>query len=637
VVPESPIDVRTSVGVAQAVGTSGPAPPSTGPARMSASECRVKPAQAIDPSIADARWEHRIVRTLGRHSVGVAVGIGDRVVFELDGNTSRVPASNQKLLLTLALFDRLGPGHRIPTRAAAEQVAGETVRGDLWLIGRGDPSLTAAAPGYWGDLRSTTLAELAERIKRSGVVRVEGRVRGAMGYFAHDFDAPGWQPYVPDRYVQLPSAIVLSGNHIAGRHPERSAAAALTKQLERIGVAVSGSPGTGEAPPRLTTVAGVSSPPLRELAAFMNRSSNNFYAEVLGKLLGADLYGRPGTIRKGARAIEEWVGASGERAVARDSSGLSYGNRISPRSMVRLLGVAVTRPWIGDLRTGLPSAGEGTLRYRLQGLDVRAKTGSLFNGASTLSGWVRSERSGRWVAFSILGRDVPAAVADQVVRILSRARIHVAARRSLPGCPDEEPAQTRPGTTPSSGAANIAPSIVRWRHSTALGTHTSGRLLNAAQLPSEGTHFFTWDPVLKRSPNRGNRRFGSDRLIRIVLQVLKAYQLKHPGAPRVGIGDISRPNGGDFGPKFGGLGHSSHQNGLDVDIYYPRHDERERAPRAPVQIDRVLAQDLVDRFVRAGAQYVFVGPGTGLRGPPKIVQQLANHDDHLHVRLPAGR
>jgi hypothetical protein len=30
---------------------------------------------------------------------------------------------------------------------------------------------------------------------------------------------------------------------------------------------------------------------------------------------------------------------------------------------------------------------------------------------------------------------------------------------------------------------------------------------------------------------------------------------------------------------------------------------------------------------------VFVGPSLGLRGPPRVVQELAHHDDHLHVRI----
>jgi murein endopeptidase len=168
-----------------------------------------------------------------------------------------------------------------------------------------------------------------------------------------------------------------------------------------------------------------------------------------------------------------------------------------------------------------------------------------------------------------------------------------------------------------------------------VGRPDAGRLIHGVQLPAEGAHFFTWDPVLHRSPDRAWRRFGTDRLVRTLLRVVDAYAAAHPGAPRVGIGDLSRPHGGDFGPRFGGIGHVSHQNGLDADVLYPLRDRRERIPLAVDQIDLRLAQDLVDRFVAAGAELIFVGPNTGLRGPPGVVQMLPHHDNHLHVRLPA--
>ena len=170
--------------------------------------------------------------------------------------------------------------------------------------------------------------------------------------------------------------------------------------------------------------------------------------------------------------------------------------------------------------------------------------------------------------------------------------------------------------------------------SQSLGVYWDGRLANGVQLAAEGDAFFTWDPVRKHTPNRDWRRVGSDRLVRVLLRVLDEFAAAHPEAPRVGIGDLSRPRGGDFGPRFGGRGHASHQNGLDADVYYPRHDGRERAARLPGQVDRVLAQELVDRFVEAGARRVFVGPSLRLRGPSPVVQALPHHDDHLHVRLP---
>jgi murein endopeptidase len=177
------------------------------------------------------------------------------------------------------------------------------------------------------------------------------------------------------------------------------------------------------------------------------------------------------------------------------------------------------------------------------------------------------------------------------------------------------------------------PDTIRWRRSRALGLPFAGRLVRGVRLPSEGRDFFTWDPIRKRSPNRAWRRHGTDRLVRLVLRVLREHRRANPGAPRVGVGDLSRPRGGDFGRRFGGIGHASHQNGLDVDLYYPRRDRRERRPKHVSHIDRRLAQDLVDRFVRAGAVYVFVGPATGLREPRAVVQPLVNHDDHLHARI----
>jgi murein endopeptidase len=194
-------------------------------------------------------------------------------------------------------------------------------------------------------------------------------------------------------------------------------------------------------------------------------------------------------------------------------------------------------------------------------------------------------------------------------------------------------ASAPPSASASASGAAGQPPIV-WKRSHALGRPDAGRLVNGVQFPAEGPHFFTWDMVLHRSPNRGWRRYGTARLVRTVLRVINAYAAAHPNAPRVGVGDLSRPHGGDFGPQFGWIGHVSHQNGLDVDIWYPRRDGRERWPDRVSQIDRRLAQDLVNRFVQECAELVFVGPHTGLHGPAGVVQSLVHHDNHMHVRLP---
>ena len=207
-------------------------------------------------------------------------------------------------------------------------------------------------------------------------------------------------------------------------------------------------------------------------------------------------------------------------------------------------------------------------------------------------------------------------------------------RRALDaGRPDGRRAD--PGQRREAELARLEASIV-WRPSVAVGRPDRGRLVNGVRLPAEGRHFVTWDGPRRTSPNRSWRRWGTNRLVTMVLRVTAEYAAAHPRAPRVVVGDLSRRGGGDFGRRYGGDGHASHQNGLDVDIWYPRRDRLEVAPTTQASIDRALAQDLVDRFVAAGAEYVFVGPQTGLRGRrggAKVVRSWPNHDDHMHVRL----
>jgi murein endopeptidase len=171
----------------------------------------------------------------------------------------------------------------------------------------------------------------------------------------------------------------------------------------------------------------------------------------------------------------------------------------------------------------------------------------------------------------------------------------------------------------------------------AAATPAEGRLRQAVQLPADSFDFVTWDPVLKQTPNRSWRRWGTTKLVTTTEIVLRQYRDAHPDAPRVLVGDLSRRHGGFFGRRYGGLGHQSHQNGLDVDVYYPRADGLERTALRPAQVDRVLAQDLVDRFVDAGAVKVYVGPHVRLSGRRSVVTPLVYHDDHLHVRLSPRR
>lgn len=368
-------------------------------------ETSSSPTLAFEVTKAD--WMLRIDEIVGRHAVSISVAEDDVFLYRRADRTPRTPASNEKLLLAMASLDALGPEHRIPTRAAAETFKGGVVRGDLWILGRGDPLVGRSS-----------LGALADRLVDAGVERVTGGVRGATSFFRRDWYAPGWNDVARD-YVNRPTALTFEGNHEA--NPERQAAAALTTLLERRSVRVAGRPGAGTPPEGLQVLAEIDSRALRILLSKTLRPSWNFAAEVLGKALGAEVRGAPGTIAKGAATIQAWAAARGVQLTSFDSSGLSYDNRVTAAGLVELLGQAEGESWGGELRHALPTGGQGTLEHRLHDVRVRAKTGSL-EEISALSGWVYSERLEAWIEFSILCQGMPKSTAseieDRVVRVL---------------------------------------------------------------------------------------------------------------------------------------------------------------------------------------------------------------------------
>jgi D-alanyl-D-alanine carboxypeptidase len=384
------------------------------------------PAQAAEE--ASPRWHDRLDAIIGEGNAGVSVRLAGRYLYNHTAARRRVPASNQKLLVTMALFDATNERRGIPTFAAARTISGRRVEGHLWLLGRGDPTLTGG--GSYGDdlpFRPARLGLLAQRIKAAGITRITGSVKGARAHFGHDWWADGWRSYYPDLYAPLATALAYEGNLADGRHianPEIRAATSLTRKLRRIGVAVGEDPGVGDPPAGLRKVAAIRSEPVQRLVRYMNHKSSNYFAEMMGKKLAALTSENPGTIARGARATTRWAAAHGVSIQAADASGLSTQNRVAPRGLTRLLDDYASRPGPSGLRRTLATGGSGTLRDRLHGVRVHAKTGSL-PGRSALSGYVFLERRDRWAAFSILSRGMAKSSAvemeDRIVRLLTEA------------------------------------------------------------------------------------------------------------------------------------------------------------------------------------------------------------------------
>jgi serine-type D-Ala-D-Ala carboxypeptidase/endopeptidase (penicillin-binding protein 4) len=115
-----------------------------------------------------------------------------RTLFEENARKLLVPASNMKLYTVAAALDRLTPDFRFKTSvyAQARPDASGTVRGDLVVYGRGDPTFAASLNG--GDYFKA-INELAESIKASGVRRVEGDLVGDESYFTGAPQGFGWE------------------------------------------------------------------------------------------------------------------------------------------------------------------------------------------------------------------------------------------------------------------------------------------------------------------------------------------------------------------------------------------------------------------------------------------------------------
>ena len=350
----------------------------------------------------------RSMRAAGASSGAQVLDAGEgRVLYERRAGTPRILASNTKLFTTAAALGRLGPTATLPTRAlAAAAPSGGVLSGDLYLSGGGDPTFGSADYARRAG-SSASVEALAERVRAAGVTRVSGRVVGAEGLFDSRRGGPA-SGFATSRYVGPLSALSFNGGRAPGggflSSQSGFAAAQLDRALERRGVSVSGAPRTGSAPSGAAEVASVASPSLARLALLTNKPSDNFFAETLLKGLGARA-GSAGTTATGARVAAAYARTLGSPARLADGSGLSRGNRASPRSVARLLTAMRSTPAGASFTASLAVAGrDGTLRSRMRSGPAagrcQAKTGTI-SGVSTLSGYCATS-SGGTLVFSFL-------------------------------------------------------------------------------------------------------------------------------------------------------------------------------------------------------------------------------------------
>ena len=118
-----------------------------------------------------------------------------RVLFEENARKWMQPASNLKLFTVAAALDRFGPDYRFVTSvyAPARPDGVGTLRGDLVVYGRGDPTFATRFNPEGDADYFRAIDELAVRVAAAGVRRVEGDLVGDESFFVGLPLAFGWE------------------------------------------------------------------------------------------------------------------------------------------------------------------------------------------------------------------------------------------------------------------------------------------------------------------------------------------------------------------------------------------------------------------------------------------------------------
>ena len=146
---------------------------------------RARLVAAIDavverPALAHAFWGIE-VRSLGN----------GETLYERNADKGFRPASTLKLVTTAAALDVFGPEERLRTTVeTAGRLDGRgRVLGDVFLVGRGDPSLSGR---FDGGSPTAAFEAMAAALVEAGVRRVEGRLVGHEGAFGGDRRGADW-------------------------------------------------------------------------------------------------------------------------------------------------------------------------------------------------------------------------------------------------------------------------------------------------------------------------------------------------------------------------------------------------------------------------------------------------------------
>ncbi len=408
-----------------------------------------KPAQRTKPSTWSEHLRN-MQTACGDLSVQVTALPSGSVLWEFQAHKPLVPASLMKLLTSYAALKKLGPDFQFRTEVWADRKPVQGVlSGNLWIKGYGDPFLVPERVWVLGQkVRSQGIEKVQGGIYvddsafdppyehlcldnkcdrphnpvisatavNNNTVNVE-ILPGGDGVTAKDIRTfpptdyvafrQEWQNQAKNPWVGLTSlGVGDDGREVFRVHgkkpgeaflpaeyrmniqdPQRFAALTFRRALKEAGIQIQGTDaGPRPLPPQAFLLYRLESPPLSDVLYGLNRYSNNFMAEMILRVLGAHVYGPPGSLIKGCRAVEDVLvrlGVPASEMTLDSGSGLTRTTRVSAAAFNTVL-TAAHRDWdVGPefLASFARSGEEGTLRKRMKSCSpeytVRGKTGTL--------------------------------------------------------------------------------------------------------------------------------------------------------------------------------------------------------------------------------------------------------------------
>lgn len=296
-----------------------------------------------------------------------------------------LPASIMKTVTIAGLLQEKGPDERFHTRVYADgPIEGNTIEGDLVVVGGGDPTLGANCEPQSADIAEELIASL----KHKGISTINGDLRIDTSLFTGPACPPSWADAdLNESYGTGCHALNFRRNASGSRavkNPESVFLSYLTSRLQGAGIHLCGTTKIGTDGPtssEATVLLDHVSDKYAEVMRSCMMRSDNLFAETLLRTFGLARGCKGATAASADEMLAYWKkeGVPTKGVTLIDGSGLSRSNRVTANFINGILRKMGDNE---DYASFMPLAGqEGTLAEFLKDTQLDAyvamKTGSM--------------------------------------------------------------------------------------------------------------------------------------------------------------------------------------------------------------------------------------------------------------------